>query len=131
MHRLTRPPLLDKDNKRYGTLLHFKVPKLKILLSDNTLFKMGISQVRPRGGRVPIAHSSSPLITFGLIFTGSLHLSSMDPSNIQELKKAAAKARIVKNTSEALKKKKICFVSQQHSQSEATTEVEGMILAVP
>lgn len=55
-HWIVWAPTLDEDDsKNYRTLLHLKVPRLKVLQSDETLFKVGISQAWERDGRWVLA----------------------------------------------------------------------------
>lgn len=43
--------MLSKEGEQYRAFFYFKVPALSVLLSNKTLFKMGIIQTRLRGGR--------------------------------------------------------------------------------
>lgn len=47
-----RAPALSKEEKvQYEALLHFEIPMLRVLLSNKTLFEVGLSWVWPRGVR--------------------------------------------------------------------------------
>lgn len=75
------PLLSDEENEWYKILLHFEILRLKVLLSDETLFNVGFNQARPIGGMNLDPILSSLLLDFSL----SNHFYSCSNGSLKHL----------------------------------------------